>query len=264
MSITSYKALLYKGGSYLPVDDILSTEAILNIHINNMPFSITLRTPGNEIELIRGLLFSECIYTNREIDFTTEIVSEKDGLIETINIIAPDPLINRDFSDDRSLVSASSCGLCGKKELITELNHTCIDKKTFFSSGMIEKYFEKMNESQRDFSRSGGVHAAAAFDGSMNCMTVMEDIGRHNAVDKIIGHLLIQKQLENARAIIVSGRISFEICSKAFQAGFELLASVSAPSSYAVDYCNDHGITLLAFCRGDKHTVYTHPERMRA
>jgi FdhD protein len=115
---------------------------------------------------------------------------------------------------------------------------------------------------QPDFEQSGGTHAAAAFDGQGNLLAVREDIGRHNAVDKVIGRLVLQNELSKAQVLTVSGRISYEITIKAFKAGIPVLAAVSAPSSLAVDYAKELGISLIGFCRANRFTCYANPQRV--
>ncbi|HNQ13107.1 MAG TPA: formate dehydrogenase accessory sulfurtransferase FdhD [Bacteroidia bacterium] len=263
MPVKKYKATKFQSNSYSEVNDTLSVEALLNISINQVPFSITMRSPGNEFELIRGLLFSEGIVTQSDAKLSYNIVSKNsDGIIDTIDVQIDTAFLDREFSGDRNLASVSSCGLCGKTELIESEFKTMKDTLYRVSSNQINEMFIEMSKHQLDFSQSGGVHAAAAFDHQANLMIAMEDIGRHNAVDKVVGHLIDHTLLSKAKALLVSGRISYEISSKAAQAGFEVLASVSAPSSLAVDYCHEHGITLLAFCREHKHTVYSHSFRL--
>jgi FdhD protein len=131
-----------------------------------------------------------------------------------------------------------------------------------FPAGSFSEMFELMNRGQHDFKQSGGTHAAAAFDSEGQLLVVREDIGRHNAVDKVIGWLLLEGRLKEAMAMTVSGRISYEITIKAFKAGIPFLAAVSAPSSLAVDYAKELGITLLGFCRQGRATCYSHPHRI--
>ena len=128
---------------------------------------------------------------------------------------------------------------------------------------MVGKMFTQMNSAQNTFKQSGGSHAAAAFTIEGKMLAIQEDIGRHNAVDKVIGSLLFQKQLQHAKCIVVSGRISYEIVNKCFLAGVPFLAAVSAPSSLAVDLSEQLGITLMAFCRENKFTAYCHLENIK-
>ena len=129
-------------------------------------------------------------------------------------------------------------------------------------SELVGRMFEKMNLAQNTFKQSGGSNAAAAFTIDGNLLVIQEDIGRHNAVDKVIGSLLFQKQMQNAKCMVVSGRISYEIVNKCYAAGIPFLAAVSAPSSLAVDLSEQLGITLMAFCREKKFTAYSNVENI--
>ena len=126
---------------------------------------------------------------------------------------------------------------------------------------LIHQLFKQMQNKQLDFQQSGGTHAAAAFSLNGNMLCSMEDIGRHNAVDKVIGKLIFENKLKEAKIITVSGRISYEIVIKCFKAGIPFLAAVSAPSSLAVDYAKELGITLFAFCRESRATCYSNPQQ---
>ncbi len=160
-------------------------------------------------------------------------------------------------------MSVSSCGICGKTELgeLSFLGKT-VDSKQQIDAGLFSELFNKMNSKQFDFKQSGGTHAAAAFNQNGDLLSAMEDIGRHNAVDKVIGNLLYTQQLNTAKVMTVSGRISYEIVIKVFKAGIPFLAAVSAPSSLAVDYAKELGISLLGFCRDGRATCYSHPYRI--
>jgi FdhD protein len=174
-------------------------------------------------------------------------------------------------------MSVSSCGICGKTELDTFNKHAKPLESSLDSArddisrgdneklepGLISKMFGQMSSSQETFKHSGGSHAAAAFTFDGMLLSVMEDIGRHNAVDKVIGDLILKKQLANTKCMTVSGRISYEIVNKCFSAGIPFLAAVSAPSSLAVDLADQFGITLMGFCRDTKFTVYSHSERIK-
>jgi len=265
METYRYPALKFQHHHFTPVEDILAVEEMLSIHINDRPFTITMRTPGYEADLIRGLLFSEQIYCDLDTDPVLQVVSRSDeGFITGVNVEADEALVLKNYSDKRNIVSVSSCGICGKTELdLTPVGKPVNHHETFLA-GSLPSMFEAMNKEQQSFRQSGGVHAAAAFTLSGKMLAIREDIGRHNAVDKVIGSLLLSKQLDKARCLLVSGRVSYEIVSKTYLAGIPFLAAVSAPSSMAVDFCKNAGITLMAFCRNDYFTVYSHPEAVQS
>jgi FdhD protein len=260
MSTASYRGLKYSEGKSLPVNDILVVEESLRITINNAPFTVTMRTPGSENELVRGLLLSENIYSDIDTDPVIAVreKSEK-GFITSVDVTIPKEKIGKGMEISRSIVSVSSCGICGKSELDSlPENSAKLKPEKKLNPEIIENMFEQMSSSQNTFRQSGGSHAAAAFTIEGQLLSIQEDIGRHNAVDKVIGSLLFQKQLQKAKCMVVSGRISYEIVNKCFAAGIPFLAAVSAPSSLAVDLAEQLGITLMAFCRNNKFTAYSH------
>lgn len=260
--------ILFPGVKYMndqvqTVSDALTVEEILNISINGEAYTMTMRTPGDEEDLVRGVLLSEDVYDDRATN-PRMLISEKNekGYITKMNVLIPADKIRPGIESKRNLVSVSSCGMCGKSEMDLSLPGETIRPFKKLPVAYIGRMFEMMNEQQNTFKDSGGSHAAAAFTADAQLLVVKEDIGRHNAVDKVIGSLLQQQKLNDAACLLVSGRLSYEIVSKCFRAGIPFLAAVSAPSSMAIEYCEKTGITLLAFCRQNKCTVYTHPENI--
>lgn len=246
----------------MTVRDMLAVEEALQISINNFPFTVTMCTPDNKKELVRGLLFSEDVYTN--LDEELKIEFRKKNAITTIaNVHIDKEKLGNGFNNSRNLLSVSSCGICGRQELDEESTFKdVLTRELTISVDLLYQMFEQMTQKQDDFLRAGGSHAAAAFSVEGEFLSLMEDIGRHNAVDKVLGDLILKKQLGKAACILVSGRISYEIVSKVFRAGIPVLAAVSAPSSLAVEYAKQFGITLLGFCRGKKATCYANPFRV--
>ncbi len=261
MATDNYQGLKFIDDSTKSVKDHLTLEQALQININNKPFSITMRTPGNDVELINGLLYSEDIYRgSNPIDILFSEYADKN--VTEANITIPEDLLSEGYLNSRSILSSSSCGICGKTELPETDNSPALKEKDKLNIKTLYSMFKVMKKDQTTFLLSGGSHAAAAFtfDGTLLCN--MEDIGRHNAVDKVIGYLLKNNQLEQAKCLTVSGRISYEIIFKTFAAKIPILAAVSAPSTLAVDFSKELGITLLGFCRENKATCYSHPKRM--
>ncbi len=263
MATRKYQGRKYEGDRVKNTVDSLNIEEALQININNSPFTVSMRTPGDDISLIRGMLHSEGILKNK--DFIPDVVLKKeneDGIVTIVNVTIPEEELGEGYSNSRSLLSVSSCGICGKTELgDLSFMGSIIDDPQKIDMGILPLLFQKMNTQQYDFKQSGGTHAAAAFtlDGEMLC--AMEDIGRHNAVDKVIGKLILAGQLGEAKVLTVSGRISYEIVVKCFKGKMPFLAAVSAPSSLAVDYAKELGITIFGFCREDRATCYSHAER---
>ncbi|PCJ25555.1 MAG: formate dehydrogenase family accessory protein FdhD [Flavobacteriales bacterium] len=261
MAIDNYQGKKFCGDNRFNVDDNLTVEEALQIIINDEIFSITMRTPGNDEDLVRGLLYSEDIYKSGKKLNISFPKNEEKGITEA-NIIIDKTLLSDGYSNSRNLLSVSSCGICGKKELENLDGSQQLKNGNTLSIKDLFKMFEVMNKGQPTFHQSGGSHAAAAFSKNIELLSIREDIGRHNAVDKVIGHLVNNKQLNKATCLTVSGRVSYEIVSKAFAAKIPILAAVSAPSTLAVDFAKELGITLLGFCRENKATCYSHPERL--
>ncbi|MDC8002470.1 formate dehydrogenase accessory sulfurtransferase FdhD [Aureisphaera galaxeae] len=263
MATRKYQGRKFEGSDAKNIVDSLNIEEALQININESPFTVSMRTPGDDISLIRGLLHSENILKNK--DFIPDIVLKKeneDGIVTIVNVTVPEEELGEGYSTSRSLLSVSSCGICGKTELgDLSFMGSVMDDADKIDMGIIPVVFEKMNTQQYDFKQSGGTHAAAAFtlEGEMLC--AMEDIGRHNAVDKVIGKLILTGQLGKAKILTVSGRISYEIVVKCFKGKMPFLAAVSAPSSLAVDYAKELGITIFGFCREDRATCYSNAHR---
>jgi len=242
--------------------DVLLVEEVLEININGQPFTVTMRTPGDDAALIRGLLHSESVISQEtEIQIVYKKDIENRATIANV-ILESQSIIKLEFSD-RSMMSVSSCGICGKTDIdALGLDGDRISKTCQLSLNQLNDLFAKMEKEQRAFLMSGGAHAAAIFDRHGNLLTIKEDIGRHNAVDKVIGDLILSKTYNNAMVLLVSGRTSFEIVSKAAKANIPILAAVSAPSSLAVSCSDQMNLTLLGFCREGRATCYSHFERI--
>ena len=257
MQISNYEGFLIKNGNSTKVEDTLVVEAALQININNEPYTVVMRSPGDDFELVRGLLFAEDIYKQKE-KLAFEIVEVKENGFSIINVTISKENLGKGYLNKRTLLSVSSCGICGKQKLedIT-VNGNKLTNNFNFDFHKIEEMFIKMKEQQNTFELSGGSHAAALFDKNYNVLDVKEDIGRHNAVDKVIGQLLKNNSLQKANCLLVSGRVSYEIISKAFIAKISYVIAVSACSSLAVDFAKEFGICLIGFSRGKKATLYS-------
>ena len=266
MATRKYEGKKFELQTSTKIVDALTIEEALQININDKAFTISMRTPGEDANLVRGLLHAEGVIN--DVHFIPDIVLKKeneDGIVTIVNVAIPEDKLGEGYSNSRSLLSVSSCGICGKTELgdLAFIGKTIDDKDKIDING-INRMFEKMKKKQHDFKQSGGTHAAAAFsiDGELLC--TMEDIGRHNAVDKVVGQLIHSKKIKQAKVITVSGRISYEIVIKCFKAQVPFLTAVSAPSSLAVDYAKELGITLFAFCRDERATCYSNAQRTKS
>lgn len=261
MNIRKHKGFFYNGGEVSEVEDSIIAEVALKIAVNSVPFTVTMQTPGNERDLVRGILFTEKIYQNR-LPIGMEIKArDKNGAITSINAVVPSHLVLKDFAGNRNVISSSSCGLCGKTDL-DDLGSADVKVPKKFDIKLLEKMFDEVYEYQKIFKESGGSHAAGAFTIDGQLLKVQEDIGRHNAVDKVLGHLIQNDLMGEVACLTVSGRVSYEIISKAKEAGIPFLASVSSPSSLAITSAEEAGITLIGFCRKDKLTIYTNPNQV--
>jgi FdhD protein len=262
MQTIVYQGLKIASDNHHKVDDFLVIEAPLQININNEPYTVVMRTPNDDFELVRGLLFAEDIY-KKTTSLTYKIIKKEATIISIINVDISIEDIGKGYLNKRTLLSVSSCGICGKQELKDIKVAGNKLKQIFFSSENLHKMFSKMNAFQETFKKTGGSHAAAIFDKNQELLTIKEDIGRHNAVDKTIGDLLEKNSLKKANYLFVSGRVSYEIVSKAFIAKIPILIAVSACSSLAVDFAKEFGICLIGFSRDQKMTIYSNPDYLK-
>ncbi|MGI9455357.1 MAG: formate dehydrogenase accessory sulfurtransferase FdhD [Aeoliella sp.] len=257
-----FKAVQYVDALPAPVEDALVEEEALQIGLNRLPYTMTMRTPGNDECLTAGLLFTEHVI-GRESDILSyeERPCEPEGHNSYADVVIPESLARRQNLGNRTILSSSSCGLCGKTD-VSGMNfpQQPLDHNLRLDVLWLETMQQLVSDRQALFQATGGCHAAAAFSIGGDLLTLMEDVGRHNAVDKVIGYLLINGLLDRADLISVSGRVSYEIVAKLHTARIPFLVSVSAPSTLAVELCDKMGMTLISFCRGNKTTVYSHDE----
>ncbi|MCV7354408.1 formate dehydrogenase accessory sulfurtransferase FdhD [Mycolicibacterium fluoranthenivorans] len=262
--------------------ETLVVEEPLEIRVNGAPLTVTMRTPGSDIELAQGFLLTEGIISGRDDIATVRYCqgarttpesrrsspTEEDG-VNTYNVLdvtlaagvpAPDVDLTRNF------YATSSCGVCGKASLEAVRlvsRHSPGDDPTTVTPAVLSALPARLRKAQKVFASTGGLHGAALFGTDGSELAVREDIGRHNAVDKVIGWALENRRIPlSGNVLLVSGRASFELTQKAVMAGIPILAAVSAPSSLAVDLAAQAGLTLVAFLRGESMNVYTRPDRV--
>ena len=253
----------WQEGEVTRVQDYLAVEEPLEIRLGDMPMSVTMRTPGNDRELAAGFLLTEGIISDRNELSGLEPVTSGAG-----NTIRADLATGNSISAQlqRNFLAASSCGICGKATIdsIRVRGIKAPNREFRISPEILCDLPERLRKQQAVFGRTGGLHAAAAFDSSGELLVIREDIGRHNAVDKVIGWALLNDHLPlRDVALMVSGRGGFEIVQKALVAGIPVLASVSAPSSLAVQLAREFSMTLVGFLRGQRFVIYSGPERIR-
>ncbi|MCL4154828.1 UNVERIFIED_CONTAM: hypothetical protein GTU68_031560 [Idotea baltica] len=218
-----------------------------------------MRTPGDDEALIRGLLYAEDIYKKDYLKLKT--IEQFDNGFSIINVTISKEELGSGYLNKRTLLSVSSCGICGKQKLEDVIiSGDSISSKGSIKLSQLKILFKKMKTKQRLFQLTGGSHATAAFDNNGKLLSIKEDIGRHNALDKVIGDLLITNKIKEIACILVSGRVSYEIISKAFIAKIPVIVAVSACSTLAVDYAKEFGICLIGFNREDNATIYSNPQ----
>ncbi|MHB0754208.1 formate dehydrogenase accessory sulfurtransferase FdhD [Polaribacter sp. M15] len=262
MQISNYQGIRITSNHHVKTDDFLVIEAPLQININKEPYTVVMRTPDDDFDLIRGLLFAEDIYKKTE-NLVFNIEKKTDNIPSIINVSILKKDLGKGYLNKRTLLSVSSCGICGKKELKDlKTKGKSLTTATTTTAKNLHKMHAIMNDFQQTFKLSGGSHAAAIFNKQQQLLTTKEDIGRHNAVDKSIGFLLQQNNIKDAHYLLVSGRVSYEIITKAFVAKIPIIVAVSACSSLAVDFAKEFGICLIGFTRNQKMTIYSNNQHL--
>jgi FdhD protein len=274
---SKYKVLKYNSGKFENIEDLISIEEPLEISIKfkenddwiKRILSITMRTPGDDKDLVRGFLFNEQLIKNiKDID-TIESFGDEVGQYniqnkilatlnnsENINISK----IKRDF------ITNSSCGVCGKSSLdaleIIKQNKTNPDQPKI-SKEVIIKSPTILRENQSEFSKTGGIHASGLFNSNGDLISVKEDVGRHNALDKLIGYTLFNGQINPLTQFITcSGRLNFELVQKVLMTDIGIMIGVGAPTSLAIDLANKFDITLIGFVKRDSFNIYTNNKKV--
>jgi FdhD protein len=252
----SFPALRQNGKEIAEATDHLAEERALQILVNGQPYSMTMQTPGAERFLVRGLLHAEGAGDGGFLLFAQS--ESADRTVVEVEIECPDIP-----GGARRLAANSSCGVCGKESLDGVFREIApVDKEARTDATRLLGIHEAMRSLQSTFSGTGGSHAAAAATADGEILSVFEDVGRHNAVDKVVGFLLEKGGLARADVLAVSGRVSFEIVQKCARAGIPVLSAISAPSSLAVESAQRWGITLAGFCREGRATFYCGLDRV--
>ena len=250
----------WEDGRVRLLQDSLAAEEPLELRVGGVPFTVTMRTPGHDIELAAGFLLTEgIIQSSRQIAGLRAVMSENSLRSNVVEVELKDTEFDS-VGLQRNFFAASSCGICGKASInaIRVRGLKQLDTDFRYDPEVLCRLPETLRPEQAVFSRTGGLHAAALFDSSGQLLALREDIGRHNAVDKIIGWALLQNKLPlSQHGMLVSGRGGFEIVQKALAAGIPILASVSAPSSLAVKLARELGLTLIGFLRGRRFVIYS-------
>jgi FdhD protein len=249
MKVVGQHAIVEREG----VEDAVAVEEPLEIRVDGEPVAVTMRTPGHDDELAAGFLYGEGLVTS-----APTVRLAEDMAANTVDVAGP---LERPL-DARRFYTTSSCGICGKGALEEVAIHApSLPDGPVLGRELLASLPDRLR--QPTFELTGGLHAAGLFDGAGELLVAREDVGRHNALDKVIGRALFDGLLPlHAHAICVSGRLSFELVQKAAVAGAPILVGVGAPSSLAIELAEDRGMTLCGFARGGRVNVYTRPDRV--
>ncbi|WP_330261413.1 formate dehydrogenase accessory sulfurtransferase FdhD [Streptomyces sp. NBC_00539] len=260
-----------RGGVAGTRPDTLVAEEPLEIRLNGKPLAITMRTPGDDFALAAGFLVSEGVLAHaadlQAVTYCEGTAEDGSNTYNVVNVRLAPGVALPDISLERNVYTTSSCGLCGKASLeavrtATRFPGLAADPVRV-RAAVLAELPDRLRAAQKVFDRTGGLHAAALFSAEGELLDVREDVGRHNAVDKIIGRALQSGRLPLGGAVLlVSGRASFELAQKAVMAGIPVLAAVSAPSSLAVDLALESGLTLVGFLRGQDMNIYAGEDRV--
>ncbi|GAA2752373.1 formate dehydrogenase accessory sulfurtransferase FdhD [Amnibacterium kyonggiense] len=253
-------------------EDVVALEEPLEVRVNGARFSVTMRTPGDDFDLVAGFLVSEGVVSSpdelRGMRVVSGIGMDGEPTFNIVDAAVTGRGVAVAAERARTVYTTSACGVCGLASIDavrTASAFPILPVGFTVPEALIAALPDRLRGAQTLFEATGGVHAAGLFDASGTPLAVREDVGRHNAVDKVVGHALTEGLLPLSRSVLqVSGRASFELVQKARMAGVPVLAAVSAPSSLAVELAEDAGITLVGFSRGHSFTIYAHPERIIA
>jgi FdhD protein len=252
--------------------DSLAAEEPMEIRVGGRALAVTMRTPGHDVELAHGFLLSEGVLGAREdvraARYCDGVDDQGRNTYNVLDVTLAEGVAPPEAGVERNFYTTSSCGVCGKAALDAVRLRTRFppgDSPFSVTTGVLAGLPDALRERQKVFASTGGLHAAALFAEDGSLLAVREDVGRHNAVDKVLGRALLDRLVPLAKhGLLVSGRVSFELVQKAAMAGVPLLAAVSAPSSLAVELAEENGMTVVGFLRGDSMNVYTADHRVMA
>ncbi|WP_326784586.1 formate dehydrogenase accessory sulfurtransferase FdhD [Streptomyces sp. NBC_00151] len=270
------KVIRVRNGAVSARPDTLVAEEPLEIRLNGKPLAITMRTPGDDFALAAGFLVSEGVLGRADelqnIVYCAGATEDGSNTYNVVDVRTAPGVVVPDITLERNVYTTSSCGLCGKASLdaVRTTARWTIDDTAGGTTppvrlepDLLASLPDRLRAAQRVFDRTGGLHAAALFTEDGELVDIREDVGRHNAVDKLVGRALQNGTLPLTRTVLlVSGRASFELAQKAVMAGIPVLAAVSAPSSLAVDLAAETGLTLIGFLRGADMNVYAGEHRV--
>jgi FdhD protein len=256
-------------GARASAADVVAIEEPMEVRVNGAPFAVIMRTPGADRELAAGFLLAEDVIRGSHelalIEYCEDV--EEEGRGNTLNVTVIGDAIERlaaRLGERRQVIMTASCGLCGRRTIATLRARTsAVDGHWTVAASVVRSLPARLREAQAVFDTTGGLHAAGLFTIEGALELIAEDVGRHNAVDKIVGRRLLEDALPLSRSLLlVSGRTSFELVQKALLAGIPMIAAVSAPSSLAIELAEESGVTLCGFLRGESFNIYAHPQRI--
>lgn len=267
---TDVRITTVRNGTSRARPDVIATEEPMEIRIHgphqeSEPITVTMRTPGNDFELAIGLLYNEGIVASKGEIKTICYCADVEDPEQQFNVVTVELYERyRGTHKDRSFYSSSACGVCGTSSIQQlALRAPTVTSSLSITTSTLVSLPKAMKPYQKIFDKTGGLHGVGIFSSTGNLEIVREDIGRHNALDKAIGHYFLEEKLPlNDKVLALSGRIGFELVQKAAVAQIPIIVAVSAPSSLAVKTAQDLGITLVGFVREDSANIYTHPERI--
>lgn len=249
--------------------DVVAVEEPLEIRLHDRPFVVIMRTPGADRELTAGFLLAEGIITHGDALGAVEHCRHPDhpDVHNVVNVFFRKDAaveIERLLAERRNVPANSSCGVCGRVTIESLASRAApLGTNGAFAAAVLQHLPAQLRQRQHVFEQTGGLHGAALFTAAGEFVDAAEDVGRHNAVDKVIGRMLLEDRVPlPAHVLVVSGRASFEIVQKAWLAGIEAICAVSAPSSLAIELADEARITLIGFARDRGFNVYTHPDRL--
>ncbi|GLH95178.1 formate dehydrogenase accessory sulfurtransferase FdhD [Phytohabitans aurantiacus] len=249
--------------------DTLAAEEPLEIRVRPKPLAVTMRTPGDDLDLAIGFLLTEGIIGGADDVVTAQLCAgaETPNTYNVVDVVLAADVPPPATDPTRNFYTTSSCGVCGKASIDavrTRSRFDVADDPVTVAAGVLAGLPDRLRAAQRVFDRTGGLHAAGLFTAGGDLVAIREDVGRHNAVDKVIGWAVRERRLPLAgHLLLVSGRASFELTQKAWMAGLPILAAVSAPSTLAADLAAEAGMTLVGFLRGATMNVYSRAERVK-
>jgi FdhD protein len=271
---TEVRTTVVDAGTAHPRFDLVATEEPLEIRIRTRSerrtVAITMRTPGNDFELAAGFLANEGLLRSRDdlagISYCVDVDVDAEQRYNIVNVDLTTATLPHLDTLDRHFLTSSACGICGTASIaaLADRGLTPVESDIRVTPATIVALPDALRAAQGVFAKTGGLHAAGLFAADGTREAVREDVGRHNAVDKLVGWTLIERGARADRMLMVSGRTSYEIVQKAVSARIPIVCAVSAPSSLAVDLARAFGVTLVGFVRGEHFNIYAHPERVLA